>query len=70
MFVCEFQNARGGAYFGRSEHPDRATAEQHATMQLIALGEDPADVRRAVSLAGHACADTRSGGYGVRITQE
>ncbi|MBP2451942.1 MULTISPECIES: hypothetical protein [Mycobacteriaceae] len=70
MFVCEFQKIRSGEYFGRSEHPDRTTAEQHATAELALLGEDPADVLLAVAAAGFGCADTRGDGYGVRIFEE
>lgn len=70
MFVCEFQKISSGAYFGRTEHPDRASAERHATAELIRLGEDAASVRTAVSFAGYTCADTSSDGYGVRIFEK
>ena len=69
MFLCEFQKTTSGPFFGRAEFPDRDSGAQYATTELIKLGEHPEDVRRAVSLAGHSCADTRSGGYGVRIAK-
>lgn len=67
MFVCEFQSISSGEYFGRSEHPTRIAAEEHAVKALIALGESEEDARSAASVANYGCADASVHGYGVRI---
>lgn len=68
MYICEFQNNRSGAFFGRTEHPSRETAEEYAVDTLIALGESESDSRAAARLATRLPADTRKvEGYGVRI---
>lgn len=70
MHICEFENAVTGHRFGRSTHPSRASAEQHAITELLRLGENEKDARLAASDAGRGCADTRAGGYGVSIYEE
>lgn len=67
MIVCEFQSISSGRYFGRTEHPSREAAEDHAVKALIALGESEYDARAAASMAGYGCADASAHGYGVRI---
>lgn len=67
MVVVEFCKISNGKYFGYSEHPDRRAAEQHATRELLRLGEDANDVAAAVAAAGYGSADASAHGYGVRI---
>ncbi|MFA5711642.1 hypothetical protein [Mycolicibacterium sp.] len=67
MFVCEFQKVSSGEFFGRSQHPSRHAAEQHAIAELRKLGEAEQDILSAVAAAGYGCADTSHTGYGVRI---
>jgi hypothetical protein len=70
MFICEFHKISNGHYFGRTEHPRRTEAEQHALAELTKLGESEEDIRSAITIAGYGCADTRYDGYGVRIFEK
>lgn len=70
MYICEFQSIRSGEYFGRTEHPSREAAEEHAVKTLTALGESESNARSAASAAGWTCADTSANGYGIRIFDE
>lgn len=70
MFVCEFQKITSGEFFGRTIHPSREDAENHAITVLIGFGESREDVLAAVPLADWTCADTSAFGYGVRIFEE
>ncbi len=70
MFICEFQKISNGEYFGRSAHPSRQAAEQHAITELRKLGEEEQDILSAVAAAGYGCADTSHTGYGVRILED
>lgn len=70
MYICEFQRVSNCAYFGRSTHPDRDAAVTHAVTELTRLGVKPQDALEAAAAAGHGCADTHTGGYGVRIFED
>ena len=66
-YVAELQDTRTGEWFGESLHPNRLAAETFALDILTRLGETPENVKSAAREAGWTCADTRGGGYGIRI---
>jgi len=70
VHICELEYILTGQRFGRSTHPNRAAAEQHAITELLRLGENEMDARLAASDARRTCADTRADGYGVSIYEE
>lgn len=67
MFTVEFQDNSTRRSFGKSEHPDRASAENHAIKRLIELGEHHDDALDAVKLATNVSADASRNGHAVRI---
>lgn len=67
MYVVEFQNIPSGDFFGESMHPTRVAAEKFAVDMLVRLGESTESAAAAAQVAGWTCANTRGGGYGVRI---
>lgn len=65
----EFYDISAGTYFGRVVMPNRDEAEEAARIKLTQLGEPVAGIERAIRYAGYTAADTRAGGYGVRICE-
>lgn len=68
FWVVEFERLTQDAKsFGESLHPSRVSAEAFAVDLLTELGESAENARKTADLAGFTAADTRAGGYGVRI---
>lgn len=65
----EFYDISAGNYFGRRVLGSRGEAEEVARVKLTELGEPMAGIERAIRYAGYTVADTRAGGYGVRICE-
>ncbi|EIU04340.1 hypothetical protein MA5S0422_3943 [Mycobacteroides abscessus 5S-0422] len=68
-FEVEFYDPRTDSNFGRMVAPTRKEAERLAREELLRLGEAKENVDNAVRNAGYTVADTRHGGYGVRIAE-